>query len=139
MTKPIIDTGAFVSLFNQRDQYHEWAVNVFRSLKPPFYTTEAVVTEVCFLLPGPAERKKFLAKIQAGVIVVDFQLSQQIESILRFIEVYADRDLDLADATILRMSELIEDCRVFTTDGTDFAIYRRHGRRSVPFTAPPPP
>ena len=137
MTKPIIDTGAFVGLFNKRDQYHDWAVNVFRSIKPPFYTTEEVVTEVCFLLPGPEAIKKFLSKIQTGIVVVDFQLHQHITKILDFIDNYSDRKMDLADATVLRLSELIEDCRVFTTDGKDFAVYRRNGRQTVPFTAPP--
>ena len=43
--------------------------------------------------------------------------------------------MDLADACLVRMSELFEDCRVLTVD-TDFKVYRRHGRQVIPLLAP---
>ena len=41
---------------------------------------------------------------------------------------YADRPMDLADATLVAIAEIRDDRRIFTLDG-DFQSYRLHGRR----------
>jgi hypothetical protein len=43
----------------------------------------------------------------------------------------------LADACLVRMSEELRDCRVFTVDRNDFTVYRRLGRQTIPLIAPP--
>jgi hypothetical protein len=45
--------------------------------------------------------------------------------------------MDLADASVVVMSELQTKCRVLTVDRTDFTIYRRNDRQVIDFTAPP--
>jgi hypothetical protein len=45
--------------------------------------------------------------------------------------------MDLADACIVRMTELMTDVLVLTLDRTDFAVYRRNGRGLIPVIAPP--
>jgi hypothetical protein len=47
------------------------------------------------------------------------------------------REMDLADACIVRMTELMRDCQVLTLDRADFAVYRRNGRDLIPMIAPP--
>jgi hypothetical protein len=39
--------------------------------------------------------------------------------------------MDLADACVVRMSEVFIDSIVYTVDKTDFSVYRRHGRRPI--------
>ena len=41
----------------------------------------------------------------------------------------------LADACLVRMSELYDPCLLLTLD-SDFHIYRRHGRKSIPLLRP---
>jgi predicted nucleic acid-binding protein len=43
--------------------------------------------------------------------------------------------MSLADATLVRLSELHRACRVFTLD-TDFHIYRRHRSQVIPVLMP---
>jgi hypothetical protein len=43
--------------------------------------------------------------------------------------------MSLADACIVRLSESQQQACVFTTD-SDFAIYRRNGRKVIPLMAP---
>lgn len=45
--------------------------------------------------------------------------------------------MSLADACLVRMSELLSDCTVFTTD-SDFNIYRRHRNQIIPVIMPAP-
>lgn len=48
---------------------------------------------------------------------------------------YESVPMSLADACLVRMSELAKDATVFTLDG-DFRIYRRHGRQAIPLIFP---
>jgi hypothetical protein len=49
---------------------------------------------------------------------------------------YHDQEMQLADACLVRMSELKRDCRVFTLDRRDFQVYRRFDRQMIPLVAP---
>ena len=42
----------------------------------------------------------------------------------------------MAEACLVRTSELRGDCRVFTLDKDDFQVYRRFERRVIPLVAP---
>lgn len=75
--------------------------------------------------------------IQAGEIVLTFDLADQAASVLALLKKSADRSMDLADACIVRMTELVRDCRVVTVDRADFSVYRRNGRDLIPVIAPP--
>ena len=48
---------------------------------------------------------------------------------------YRDRPMSLADACLVRLSELHRRSRVFTLD-RDFLIYRRHGNKVIPVLMP---
>jgi uncharacterized protein len=49
------------------------------------------------------------------------------------IETYADRPMDLADASLIVAAEELKTCKVFTVDRDDFQTYRvRRGHRHLP-------
>ena len=48
---------------------------------------------------------------------------------------YRNRPMSLADACLVRLSELHTSGEVFTLD-SDFRIYRRHGNRVIPLLIP---
>jgi hypothetical protein len=68
---------------------------------------------------------------------VAFNLAEQSAGVLALLRKYADRDMDLAGACIVRMTELMRDSRVITVDRADFSAYRRNGRERIPVIAPP--
>jgi len=76
--------------------------------------------------------------IGAEEIILAFDLSAQAAGVLALLNKYRDRDMDLADACIVRMTELSRDSRVITVDRDDFAVYRRNGRDLIPIIVPPP-
>ncbi len=75
--------------------------------------------------------------LQVKEIVLDFDLSAQTAAILALLKKYRDYDTDLADASIVRMTELTRDCRVLTLDRANFAVYHRNGRDLIPVIVPP--
>ena len=48
---------------------------------------------------------------------------------------YRNRPMSLADACLVRLSEIHATGQVFTLD-SDFRIYRRHGNRPIPVLMP---
>jgi hypothetical protein len=67
---------------------------------------------------------------------VEFQASSHVRSLAALIAKYSNVPMSLADACLVRMTELHEDSVVMTLDG-DFLIYRRHGRQAIPVLMPP--
>jgi predicted nucleic acid-binding protein len=46
----LADTGALVALLDRADIHHAWAVECFKTLRPPLITCESVLAETLHLL-----------------------------------------------------------------------------------------
>jgi len=99
-------------------------------------TCEAVITEAAFLLQRQDKsRANLFELIRRGVLKLDFSLTKELPVVVALVERYANVPMSLADASLVRMSELWADARVFTLDN-DFHTYRRHGRQAIPLIIP---
>ncbi|MBL9137879.1 MAG: PIN domain-containing protein [Verrucomicrobiales bacterium] len=130
--KPIADTGLIVALLAADDPAHVWAADAFRR-HSPFHTCDTVLAEACSFFSSP---KPVLTLVARGDLILDFNLAEELPPVLALVTKYADRPMDLADACLVRMTELAACCKVWTVDRSDFAVYRRHGRQPVPCEFP---
>ena len=132
----LMDTGPLVASLNRRDRYHRWAKARLGELDPPISTCEPVLAEACFLLRDtPGGAAAVLALVERGVLQVDFQVTPHARSLATLMTKYADVPMSLADACLVRMTELDGGRSVMTLDG-DFLRYRRHGRQVIPIMMP---
>jgi predicted nucleic acid-binding protein len=69
------------------------------------------------------------------VIQIAFDVETEAASLEVLMERYSDVPMSLADACLVRLSELHSDCRVLTVD-SHFTRYRRHGRQVIPLLMP---
>jgi predicted nucleic acid-binding protein len=128
----IADTGPLVALFDSGDAYHDWAKRGLGRVSQALITSESVVSEVLFLLAGlRRSRTAFLGFWSEGGLRVVFEANRDPSSLVALLHKYADVPMSLADASIVRLSELNPDAKVWTLDA-DFKIYRRFTRRVVP-------
>jgi predicted nucleic acid-binding protein len=132
--KNILDAGPLIAALNREDEHHRWACDTLERLGPPFYTCSEALAEAAALTGQPAA---IVEMVQQGELVLAFSLADQTAGVLSLLRKYADRQMDLADACIVRMTELMRDSRVVTVDRADFAVYRRHGRDLIPVIVPP--
>ncbi len=133
----IIDAGPMVALTNERDQYHAWARQESVNLKAPFKTCDAVLSEAWFLLRAlPKAQEKMLSLMQKGLIQSQFNSTPEMVNLIELLRRYANVPMSFADACLVRMSELDQDCVIFTTD-SDFRIYRWNRNEMVPLIIPP--
>ena len=132
----IIDTGPFVAYLSRADAHHDWAGEQFERFEPPFLTCEAVVSESCFLVErSGGDPALVLDTVARGGVRLDFSLAAHLEGIHRLMNRYKDVGISLADACLIRMSEVHSASQIMTID-RDFLIYRRDGRRTIPLIAP---
>ncbi|MBW8867101.1 MAG: PIN domain-containing protein [Acidobacteria bacterium] len=130
----IVDAGFIVALLSRRDTHHNWARQTAARFPPPWRTCDAVVSEAVHLL-GPGRASPLGALLRRRSLTLAFDLARELEPVLRLLEKYADVPMSLADACLVRMSEVEGEPMVLTTD-SDFKIYRRHSRRVVPCAMP---
>jgi predicted nucleic acid-binding protein len=132
----LLDTGPLVAFLNRRDHYHSWAMERLSQIEPPLLTCESVLSEACFLLRSQEKgREAVLELVQRGLIVVSFDLQREAIPVKNLVARYANVPMDLADACLVRMSELQPDSILLTLD-SDFSIYRRNGRSMIRMSKP---
>ena len=130
----IVDSSALVALLDPREEHYRWARETFSRQPEPWFTCDAVVSEAFFLLQGPSTRA-LDQLLRHGHLRLAFNLSNELPEVLDLRTKYGDVPMSLADACLVRMSEILPDPVVLTTDA-DFKIYRRHSRQVVPCLLP---
>lgn len=136
MTSIIVDTGPLVALLNRRERHHGWVREILDTVEPPIFTCDPVLSEASFLLQGVAGgQDAVLELVLRGIVRSDFRVTAEIESLRSLMKKFADVPMSLADACLVRMTELDAQGIVLTFD-SDFRIYRRNRRQVVPTISP---
>lgn len=132
----LVDTGPLVAFLNRRDRFHDWTAAQWNQIAAPMLTCEAVVSEACFLLSGiKSGSDRVMQLIQREILMLSFQLDKHIEPVKRLLLKYQSVPMSLADACLVRMSELHSNSHVFTLDA-DFNLYRKNGQQVIPTIMP---
>ncbi len=132
----LADTGPLVASLRLRDRHHGWTRTQLASLRGPLLTCEAVLSEAFFLLQTvPKGHDSLAALIDRGVLEVRFDFQDERDATLRLLRKYSDTPMSIADACMVRMSEIHRDASLLTLD-QDFVAYRRNGRERIPLIAP---
>jgi hypothetical protein len=121
----VLDTGPWVALIDRSEARHAECVQWLKNFSGSLYSTEAVLTEVLYLL-------NFSTKAQCAAI--DFVLKAVVEIVPASIESlgkakilmkkYADLPMDYADASIVCLATETGMQNVVTFDKRDFTIYK---------------
>ncbi|HJZ12017.1 MAG TPA: PIN domain-containing protein [Acidobacteriota bacterium] len=129
----IADTGFFVAFANRRDRYHDWAVALAEQISEPLLTCEAVLAEASFHLRNTW---LVLSMVNEGLVRSALNLKEELPHVLELAHRYRDREPDLADICLIRLSELHPTYSVITLDVSDFRVYRRNKRERIPIISP---
>lgn len=130
----LVDAGFLVALLSQRDRHHVWARAQAARRPPPWHTCEAALSEAFHLL-GAAGIRPLATLLARKALRVSLGLDGHIEPVIKLLEKYRDVPAGLADAVLVRMTEVLAEPLLLTTD-RDFLVYRRHGRQVVPVELP---
>ena len=131
----IVDTGFWVALFNDRDQYYQRAQDILAKYPyEPLITTWCVLTETSHLLlqrssntyQGVQKQIKFMSVFQKHPQKFQlFDLQETHFARINFLmEKYQNLPMDLADASLVILAEELGEGRILSIDERDFNAYR---------------
>jgi len=136
MTVAIVDTGPLVAFLDRAERHHNWVAERFEELEAPLLVCEPVLAETMYLLARyPKAQEIVLELIDNGALSVAFRIDEHIGVLRNLLRKYQDIPMSLADACIVRMSEIYERHAILTLD-SDFLVYRKHGRASLTLIYP---
>lgn len=124
----IIDTGFFVALFSNTDQFHKHALNLRKLIdKKKWITTWPVLTETCHLLSarGFSHVIQNLLKLhEQGGFELFYISNLHVSQIIKLLIKYEELPMDLADASLVILAEELKHGDIVSTDSRDFQTYR---------------
>jgi len=124
MRNTLIDAGPIIALFNKNDKYHEKIKNFLRNYDGKLTSTWPVVTEVSYMLDFNVQTQiDFLTWIQLGGVSIEDIEKDDIGRIIELSKKYSDLPMDLADASLVVLSEKLKIRQIITID-SDYYIYR---------------
>ena len=126
----LIDTGAILALLDRSDRWHGVCVEVFRQLRLPLLTSEAVLTELFHLVGDKrAEMEAAWKFVESGAVVLGAIEDAELSQVHALMSRYWDRPMDFADATLVHLAKRESLPTILTVDHADFDTYRIEGRR----------
>jgi uncharacterized protein len=130
VTDVLLDTGCIVALLDRSERKHASCVEAVRGVAGRLMTCEAVIAESCYLLRrqrGAADT--ILENVERGIFQIPFHLDESSAAVRANMKRYARVPMDLADACLVALAEILGTGRILTLDG-DFHVYRwRRSRR----------
>ena len=98
----LVDAGFLVALLSRRDAHHPWAVTQATQHAPPWRTCEAVLSEAFHLL-GPRGVPGLSALLRRRALIVAFDLDNDVESVIKLLQKYADVPMSLATGHVRKL------------------------------------
>jgi uncharacterized protein len=125
----LTDAGPLIAIIDADEPDHAPCVDALNRLTIPLVTTWPAFTEAMYLLAragGTRAQQALWRLMRTDRLVVADLSPSAIDRSARLMDQYADRPMDLADATLVALAEERGDRRIFTLD-SDFQIYRFRG------------
>jgi len=119
----LADTGPLVALFKRDDRHHKATVRWANANRVRLATTWPVVTAACHFLALPGRIALFQFVERGGLSIADIVIPD-LREFAAVMTRYADRAVDLADASLVLLAERTGSDEIITIDRTDFSVYR---------------
>ena len=125
----LVDTGPLVALADKRDKAHGHCIEFLRNYRGRLLTTWAVLTEFSHLAPSVDATLPLYQWIERGGLELLSLGRDELVTAIDWITRYADRPMDLADASLVVAALKTGSTQIWTLDRNDFETYRLPGRK----------
>ena len=121
----ILDTGPWVALIDRSESRHKACVQWLRNFSGSLYSTEAVLTEVVYLLNFSIDAQtaalNFVIESVVQIIPLNIESTNRCRKLMLK---YSDLPMDYADATVVSLANDLGTKDIVTFDRKDFNIYK---------------
>jgi len=127
----ILDTGPWVALIDRSESRHLDCVRWLKDFRGHLYSTEAVLTEVMYLLNFSTNAQlaalDFIVQSIVEIVPADIESTKKSKTL---IAKYSDLPMDYADATLVCLASETGIRNIVTFDQKDFSVYRLRKAKS---------
>jgi predicted nucleic acid-binding protein len=128
----IVDAGPLVAILDQDDEHHVACIETMGRIQPPLWTTWPVLTEVAWLLRGHSQGlHQLYSACETGLLRIATQGEETLAELYRARKRFATLSLQLADLSLIVLSEREHAMPIFTLDRRDFSVVRKKSRRKL--------
>ena len=127
----LTDAGPLIAIIDADEPDHAVCLETLDQVAIPLVTTWPAFTEAMYLLAragGINGQRALWRLVQTDRLVVADLSRSAVERSARLMDQYADRPMNLADATLVAYAEEQGLRTIFTLDA-DFHVYRLRGRQ----------
>lgn len=125
----LVDTGPLVAIVNKRDKFHPGCLEYLKNYRGRLLTTWAVLTEFAHMADSIGATLPLYHWIERGGLELMPFGREELVTAIDWIERYADRPMDLADASLVVAALKTGSTQIWTLDRDDFETYRLPGRK----------
>jgi predicted nucleic acid-binding protein len=122
----LCDAGPLIALLDVDDKKHKVCTAMLSNLPGPLLTTWPCLAEAMYLLGqygGHPDQDKLWGLVEQNIIVLHVSSDIECMRMRVLMNQYKNVPMDLADASLVAVAEVLGISRIFTTD-SDFYIYR---------------
>jgi predicted nucleic acid-binding protein len=124
MRNTLIDAGPIIALFDGSDRYHQKSISFLEQYEGALWTTWPVITEASHMLDFSTRAQVNLLRwIQRGGLSIYNIKDEHIYRMAELTEKFNDVPMDLADASLIVVSELTGYKEIASID-SDFYVFR---------------
>ncbi len=127
----LCDAGPLIAIIDADETDHGACLDALNDLALPLVTTWPAFTEAMYLLGqagGITGQRALWRLVHTGRLLLAELSPAAVERSAELMDKYADRPMDLADATLVALAEDQGHRKIFSLD-SDFHIYRIRGRQ----------
>ncbi len=127
----LCDAGPLIAIIDADEPDHDACLAALDELALPLVTTWPAFTEAMYLLGqagGITGQRALWSLVHTDRLILADLSTKAVERSAQLMDKYADRPMDLADATLVALAEEQGHRKVFSLD-SDFHIYRIRGRQ----------
>ena len=130
MQNILINAGPIIALFDKDDKNHEAVKSFLSKSKGHLITTWPVITEASHMLSFNTNVQiDLLTWIQRKAVTIFPLTIDHMERLIELAKKYADLPMDLADGSLVVVSEILNTTNIVTIDA-DYYVYRTKDRKS---------
>lgn len=121
----IMDTGPWVALVDRSETRHRECVDWLKQFRGQIYSSEAVLTEVSYLLNFSFQAQSAaLDFVLNGAVVLVPSSVESLSTVKNLMKRYQDLPMDFADGSLVCIAQDLGIYHAVTFDKTHFSLYR---------------
>lgn len=129
--KMLMDTGPWVALLDRSESRHLECTEWLKEYNGEIYSTEAVLTEVLYLLSFSfLAQEAVLDFVLSGAVILIPSSIDSLNFVKKIMAKYQDFPMDFADATLVSAAKDLLISNILTFDHKHFRAYRINKTKS---------